>query len=151
MDFDGFFGDTLLMNKHQTGFTLIELVIVIVILGILAATALPRFVDLSTDARVAGLSGLAGGIRSAAAIARATQLAQGRSAGESVTMDGVAIPMSNGYPTGVGISAALTDFSGFTFTSSTTSSRFAYRTNCHVEYNQSTGAGFTAVITSSGC
>ena len=51
------------MNK-QAGFTLIELVLVIVILGVLAATALPRFSDLSTQARVASLNGLAGGLRS---------------------------------------------------------------------------------------
>lgn len=56
------------MNQHQTsaGFTLVELIIVIVILGLLAVAAAPRFLNLSTDANIAALEGLSGTLLSAA-------------------------------------------------------------------------------------
>lgn len=100
-------------RTRDSGFTLIELVIVIVILGILAAAALPRFSDLSRDARIASVNGLAGSLRSVAAIAKSTQLAKGYSSGQTVTLDGTAVAMSGGYPLATSISSALTDFSGF--------------------------------------
>ena len=64
--------------KKQTGFTLIELVIVVVILGFLAATAIPKFVDLTDQAKKANIEGMAGGFASGISLVRAQWEAEGR-------------------------------------------------------------------------
>ena len=61
----------------RNGFTLIELVVVIVILGILAAIAAPKFMDLQTDARISALNGLSGAIKSAANMSYAKSIIKG--------------------------------------------------------------------------
>ncbi len=94
------------MRSKQDGFTLVELIVVIVILGILAATAFPRFVNLTSDARAASAAGLAGGLRSAVTLVQARFQATGNFAatGTPVTMaDGTTVAVSTGatggYPT----------------------------------------------------
>jgi len=93
------------VNK-QAGFTLIELIMVIVILGVLSAFALPRFADLGGNARGASLTGAAGSMKAAANIAHAAQLAGGLGVNEAVELEGATIQMSNGYPTDAGIMLA---------------------------------------------
>ncbi|WP_262835530.1 type II secretion system protein [Undibacterium sp. Jales W-56] len=102
--------------QRQNGFTLIELIVVITIVSILAALALPRFAALQTDARMAKMNGALGTIKAAAVLAHSIQLTQQLGAGTSVVMEGSTIVMANGYPTSdlasIGHAAGFTTSAG---------------------------------------
>ena len=145
--------------KRQGGFTLIELVVVIVILGILAVTAAPKFLSLLSDARASSLQGLKGAMSGAAGIVYGKSAIEGKETKENDTVDNIAIVY--GYPaaTSAGIAAAVVglsdDWSSF---EDTTGLYSAFKqdakptaitditdTNCYVKYQTKASASAPSI------
>lgn len=151
--------------NSQAGFTLIELIMVIVILGVLSAFALPRFADLGGNAREASINGLAASLKSAANIAHAQQLANGAPSNASVILEEQPITMIDGYPTanaaGISLAAQVDVTNDYTATAGGTEAgdtitySLTATGTCQVVYTAAASPGTPTVVvdttTGGGC
>ncbi|WP_318412916.1 type II secretion system protein [Photobacterium leiognathi] len=152
--------------KRQGGFTLIELVVVIVILGILAVTAAPKFMNLQNDARKASLEGLKGSIQGAAGIVYGKSAIEGKESTATAKVDD--IDVAYGYPvaTSAALSAVVNGLeadwtcqdgadSGSIQCSFKNNTEWTKDKGCYVQYTPaksvSEAASTTVVVTGSSC
>lgn len=127
--------------RLQSGFTLIELVMVIVILAVLAAVAIPKFVDLGSDAKTAALNGVAGSLTSASAVNYASRKVNSTYGVAIANCTDVASALQGGLPTGT---------NGYTITARTiTATEITNATPITCTVTQ-TATGTTASFTATG-